>query len=552
MDEPRLEARQGLPRWGLLVKIQLRNLNRSVIALGAIAATGGVVALSGLALSNSNDQASKSGDPIPASTSDPANPSASPLPGTAPAGPISKTCDTAGMAGPAKAPAGAVVVSPSQHLGDVVEDRGERSTYWLAPGTHAISRGAYDQVIPHAGDTFIGAPGAVLDGKNRARYAFTGSAAGVTVSHLVVQNFGSVGGNNNEGVVNHDSAPDWTVSSSTVQKNAGAGIMVGSGNKLIGNCLRNNGQYAFNAYHADGVSNVLLKGNEISGNNTDDWEERQPGCGCTGGGKFWATNGAKVIDNYVHNNRGVGLWADTNNANFLFQGNYISGNDAEGLMYETSYNAAILNNTFVRNAIGKGPTNPQFPASAIYLSESGSDKRVAGPYGSVLRVADNVFLDNWSGIVLWENADRFAGSPANTSSGTTTLVAPNVATETACQKPANIAKPPFNDDCRWKTQNVLVERNTFALDPAKVAKCAPNEGCGFNGVFSNYGTFPEWSPFKAYVVAEDITFKQNNVWRDNTYRGPWSFMARTAGEVVSWEAWQAAPYQQDAGSTLKK
>ncbi len=456
------------------------------------------------------------------------------------------------MAGPATAPSGAVVVSPTQNLGDVVESGGAKSTYWLAPGTHTLGKGPYDQAIPHDGDTFIGAPGAVLDGARRSRYAFTGNATGVTISHLVIQNFGKAGDNNNEGVVNHDSAANWTVSFNTVQNNAGAGLMVGSENKVTGNCLRKNGQYGFNAYHADGVRNIVMTGNEISGNNTDNWEKRQPGCGCTGAGKFWETNGATVTENYVHDNLGAGFWADTNNANFLFQGNYISGNEAEGIFYETSYNAAIVHNTFVRNAIGKGPTNPSFPASAIYLSESGSDKRVAGPYGSSFRVADNVFIDNWSGIVLWENADRFAGSPANTSSGTTTLVAPDVATESACKKAANIAKAPFNDDCRWKTQNVVVERNEFTLDPAKVAKCAPSKGCGFNGVFSNYGTFPEWSPFKAYVVADDITFKQNNIWRNNAYRGPWSFMTRTAGEVVSWADWQAEPYRQDSGSTLTR
>ena len=33
-------------------------------------------------------------------------------------------------------------------------------------------------------------------------------------------------------------------------------------------------------------------------------------------------------------------------------------------------------------------------------------------------------MDNWAGVVAWENADRFAGSPANTSTGNTTLVNP--------------------------------------------------------------------------------------------------------------------------------
>ena len=260
-----------------------------------------------------------------------------------------------------------------------VRARSAQTTYWLSPGIHRLGKGIYDQVVPHPGDTFVGAPGAILDGQDTNRYAFGGNAADVTIKSLIhlltVQNFGSTGDNNNEGVVNHDSAEGWRVDSSTIQKNAGAGVMLGSRNQLTGNCLRDNGQYGFSAYHADGVTDVVLDGNEISGNNTDDWEDRQPGCGCTGGGKFWETNGARISGNYVHDNRGVGLWADSNNVGFRFEGNYIASNDAEGIMYETSYNAVIVDNTFVRNALVKGPTNPKFPASAIYLSESGSDEQ---------------------------------------------------------------------------------------------------------------------------------------------------------------------------------
>jgi hypothetical protein len=443
-----------------------------------------------------------------------------------------------------------VAVSTRQSLVKVVAAHGKNTTYWLAPGTHRLGKGAYNQVFPHAGDVFIGAPGAVLDGRHENRYAFGGAAPHVTIMFLTVQNFGTVGDNNNEGVVNHDSAPGWTVDSSTIQKNAGAGVMLGSANRLTGNCIRKNGQYGFNAYHTDGVKDVVMDGNEISGNNTDDWENRRPGCGCTGGGKFWATRGAKITNNYIHDNRGVGLWADSNNVGFHFEGNYISGNDAEGIMYETSYNAAIVNNTFVRNALVKGPTNPQFPASAIYLSESGSDERVTGPYGSVFRVAGNVFTDNWSGIVAWENADRFAGSPANTSTGVGTLVNTPVATVRACGTKSKIKKAPFYDDCRWKTQNILVEGNTFSTDASKITDCGLSTGCGFNGLFSNYGTYPRWSPYHAEVVQQNITFKQNNVWRNNTYAGTWHFVVKEVGHEVTWDAWRSAPYSQDAGSKM--
>ena len=514
----------------------------AAVALAVAAGDGG----SGSRPADGSDRPDIAGTP----TISPLAPQPARLATTAPSTPIAQRCDSAALNGPSEPPAGAVAVSTARNLANVVAAHPGHTTYWLSPGTHHPGTGPYDQVVPHVGDTFIGAPGSVLDGRNQNLYAFAGDAPDVAIVFLTVQNFGSAGDNNNEGVVNHDSAKGWTVSSSTIQNNAGAGVMVGSGSRLIGNCLRDNGQYGFNAYGADGVTDVILDGNEISGNNTDDWESRQPECGCTGGGKFWATNGARVTNNYVHDNRGVGLWADTNNVGFLVQGNYVSGNDAEGIMYETSYNAAILNNTFVRNALVKGPTNPGFPASAIYLSESGSDDRVEGPYNEILRVSGNVFRDNWSGIVAWENADRFAGSPANTSTGVGTLVNPSVATEAACSTESNITEEPYFDDCRWKTKNVLVEGNLFSLDPSKIPDCSPSNGCGFNGLFSNYGTYPDWSPYQGEVVEEHITFEQNNVWQNNTYTGDWHFMVKESGNAVTWDAWRSEPYHQDAGSTV--
>jgi hypothetical protein len=511
----------------VVVGIAVRNTNSDDSSAGSDPSLAGITAASQLATS-----------PAAEATS------------TAPKTPPAETCDSEALHGPSEAPGNAVTVSTEESLADVVAAHPRKTTYWLSPGIHRLGKGPWDQVIPHAGDRFIGAPGAVLDGGNQNRYAFTGNAPNVTISFVTVQNFGAAGQSNNEGVVNHDSARGWTVESSTIQKNAGAGVMLSSGSRLTDNCLRDNGQYGFNAYHADGVRDVVLHGNEISGNNTDDWESQKPGCGCTGGGKFWETSGARITDNYVHDNRGVGLWADSNNVGFRFEGNYISENDSEGIMYETSYNAAILNNTLVRNALVKGPTNPGFPASAIYLSESGSDTRVEGPYAEAFRVSGNVFIDNWSGIVAWENADRFAGSPANTSTGVSTLVNPRVATVSACAKKSKIKKKPFFDDCRWKTQNVVVEDNSFEVDASKIPSCGPTTGCGFNGVFSNYGTYPRWSPYKAEVVEKDITFEQNNVWRNNAYTGPWSFIAEETGNTLTWDEWRSAPYDQDNGSSM--
>ena len=107
-------------------------------------------------------------------------------------------------------------------------------------------------------------------------------------------------------------------------------------------------------------------------------------------------------------------------------------------MYEISYNGHIADNTFVRNALGAGPTNPGFPTGAIYISESGSDSRVSGPYSNSFDITDNVFDDNWSGVVLWENSNRFCGPDSPDNAGSLcTLVDPSAASPTTCVRPGH-------------------------------------------------------------------------------------------------------------------
>lgn len=469
--------------------------------------------------------------------------------GTAPTTPPAQVCGSPGLRGPAARPSGAIPVSPSQSLVRAVSRAPRGATFWLTTGVHELGGGRFDQIEPKDGQTFIGAPGAVIDGQHVNLYAFTGHATHVTIEHLTIQDFGARGENNNEGVVNHDAGHGWRIRHNTVRRNAGAGVFVGSGDVVAHNCLVDNGQYGFSVYEDRGVHDVVLEHNEIAGNNTDDWEARTPDCGCTGGGKFWETRGARIVDNWIHDNHSVGLWADTNNTGFLVQGNYISDNRSEGFIYETSYNAAIVANTFARNGLVDGPKNPGFPMPALYLSESGSDTRAGEAYGATFEVAHNRFIDNWSAIMAWENADRFAGSPANTSSGYTTLVNPDVATLAACKDPDKVGRAPYVDDCRWKTQHLRVHQNTFRFTPSHLGPdCTARAGCGYVGLVSNYGTYPDWSPYKGEAVEDDITYAQDNRWYANRYVGPWRFQLHELGDAVSWRTWRD---RQDRLSTLQ-
>ncbi|RSN35823.1 hypothetical protein DL990_06530 [Amycolatopsis sp. WAC 01416] len=470
-----------------------------------------------------------------------------PDPAKAPSGSVAQVCDKL-PEGPAEAPAGAVKIDPAVpgDLAAKTRSSPAGTTFWLAPGTHKLGDDRYDQVNPKPGNVYVGGPKAVLDGRKINQYAFAGDAADVKIRNLTVQGFAAP---HDEGVVNHDSADGWVIEHSAVQDNDGAALMAGARQQVRGNCLRRNGQYGMNAYAQDsGITGLVVEGNEITGNNTGDWESKIDGCGCSGGIKFWEVDGADVVGNWVHDNRGVGLWADTNNNDFRIAGNVIENNDGSALMYETSYNAVISGNTIRRNNWVDGKRyidrGDSFPVASIYVSESGGEPRVKARTDK-LEISGNTFENNWNGVTLWENSDRFCNSPANTSSGSCTRLVPEQA---KCAQPG-IAGGPLNADCRWKTQRVEIHHNRFVLDPA-VAGC--EESCARMAMLANFGTFPDWSPYKGEVVQHAITFAQGNRLYDNTYSGPWNFVAFEPSRVLGFGEWQGAPYKQDQGSKLTR
>jgi hypothetical protein len=526
-----------------------------------------------------------SGAPAPTAPAPTAPATSTPAPPPpAPTGAPTAVCGNAGvLSGPASAPPGAVTVPAGNNASLFGDQLPASTTYYFAAGTHYLGSGEYAQINPGRNDTFIGAPGAIISGDDPGSsgydqndFAFVGNSTGitgVTIAYLTIENFSPPG---SQGAVNTNSDDNWTITHSTIKGNVpGAAMMVGSGNTIEHNCLTGNGQYAFNAYQnpgdpqeskvTGGPQNIVLSDNEISYNDTCNWEVfskfpvRTPagcagagqfdGCGCSGGGKFWQAQNVTVQDNYVHDNYSVGIWADTNNDGFDIEGNYFSANYAEALIYEISYNALIKGNTFTDNAWGTGAADSGFTDSAVYISESGGDSRVPNSFGySTLAIEGNTFIDNWGGVVLWENANRFCGDGSDDAC---TLVSP-AATQATCKsalgnsaanQPAD--NPDYFDMCRWKTQNVTVSGNAFRFNPASIGSaCTAARSCGFNGLFSQYGST---KPYSAWVVPVNISRHQNNVFKDNTYTGPWNFDGFALGDTVSWSQWTSG-FTDDNGS----
>jgi hypothetical protein len=244
----------------------------------------------------------------------------------------------------------------------------------------------------------------------------------------------------------------------------GYAIDAGSNTTIEYNCLTHNSQGAFNV---EGAVNLNVKHNEISWNGLGEYPDSPGsggspyGCGCSGGGKVFFSLNANVVSNYIHDNYNTGIWFDFDNAGANISGNYIASNWGNGIMYEASYNANISNNTLVGNGWasdgawpagvhggscyggvsctdGNGPVTGAGggnPYAAIDLSNSGgysnlsavtvpasvtppgcsSPCTVNSRYSGELLVENNILQNNFGGVKVYTDTNRFPGNTGNDS-----------------------------------------------------------------------------------------------------------------------------------------
>lgn len=549
--------------------------------------------------------------------------------------------------GPASAPGGAITVTPGvDNLPALTNASPAGSTFYLLAGDHVYDSGnQFDQTAAKAGNTYIGAPGARINGRWFNRYCFTGTATNVTIRYIEVCNFTSPF---DEFVINHECADNWTVEYCNVHSNAAAGVGMGNNNVLRYSWLHHNQQYGWSQFKTpvnnaktSAITNVTIDHCEVNGCG-DLRDEFQPTGdptfrGRNGTCKFWDCFGMTITNNWLHDNL-QGVWADTNDIQLLMEGNLVEDIWGESLFYEISYNFMVRYNTFRRNCIGFGlrsnENNDNFPRPAIYISDSGSEPRVDSLYKTQSEITNNRFINNWDDIGLWQAPERFCNSPVNTSAkiwmplgGQASLVVCNAPTpktltvtltsgsaaftvtsgtfewtdegrpvtgtgipaDTTIREQLNsngfsdgyvdathgflsknatasgsvtitlaagsINTDPYFYDCRWHTQQVKIHHNQFDHNQTEVlgsnTLLTGDMTTGKQAVISIVGSAsPPFSPYLGDVVQQAITFNQGNVWSNNAYRGDYThFMPFDTNVKKTYAQWQAAPYNQDAGST---
>jgi hypothetical protein len=199
----------------------------------------------------------------------------------------------------------------------------------------------------------------------------------------------------------------WTITHNNIHdgySTPGNGVAIYGGDHgtIEYNCLSRMGDYGVNLFGTGSKFNY----NEIFESNY----KPDPGCGCSGGGKWWGTLNADIVGNaFVNDSPGGGtpIWLDNGNSGTLISGNYFNKSYSSAIVSETGFNLKITGNLFMDGGWGKGSGGCGNNCNgAVNLNSSGGFNVPGSRYENQVLVSGNQFMDNWQGITIWQAGSR--------------------------------------------------------------------------------------------------------------------------------------------------
>jgi hypothetical protein len=199
----------------------------------------------------------------------------------------------------------------------------------------------------------------------------------------------------------------WTITHNNIHdgySTPGNGVAIYGGDHgtIEYNCLSRMGDYGVNIFGTGSKFNY----NEIFESNY----KPDPGCGCSGGGKWWGTLNADIVGNaFVNDSPGAGspIWLDNGNSGTLISGNYFYRSYGSAVVSETGFNLNVTGNLFMNGGWGKGSGGCGNNCNgAVNLNSTGGFNVPGSRYQNQVLVSGNQFVDNWQGISIWQAGSR--------------------------------------------------------------------------------------------------------------------------------------------------
>ena len=286
----------------------------------------------------------------------------------------------------------AVIIRPSDDAQSVVNAHPEGTVFLFKQGTHYGVN-----ILPKNGQSFVGEPGAVLDGQGSSNPAFASwnGVKEVAIFDLEITNYATTGytgvidaRSQNWNDANWGPASNWAINNVHMHHNKGSGdgavIHVGTGTWVTNSRIQHN-----NGVGIYGNGKQVRIVNNIVANNANGVSSDAEMLWHSGGMKLVMIQDSFIENNTVYSNEGPGVWIDVSGDNILIKNNTIYNNTLAGIHYEISRNAVIRGNTLSGNGFGdnRGWLHP----TAIAISSSHH-----------VKIHDNVLKNNAGGIGVFD------------------------------------------------------------------------------------------------------------------------------------------------------
>lgn len=241
-------------------------------------------------------------------------------------------------------------------------------------------------ITPKSGMSFIGEPGAVLDGEDVTPYAFETLVSlprNVTIQGLVITRYAPP---YQRAAIQGDNGTGWVITDNEISYSAYEGVHPGRHGRVLRNYVHHNAVGGISGYRSD---STLIEGNEVAFNGATMIDE-DPSRAEAAGMKFLRQYGLTIRDNNVHDNK-VGIWMDTGYQGTLIEGNTVVDNLSAGIWIEATYGAVVRNNRAERN--GGTTTGGWLGHAGIQVTNSPN-----------VEIYGNIVANNMNGIGVMETS----------------------------------------------------------------------------------------------------------------------------------------------------
>jgi parallel beta-helix repeat protein len=285
-------------------------------------------------------------------------------------------------------PGDLVPIYPGESIQAAVDAHVAGTGFLIKSGVHR-----QQSVRPKQDMSFIGEPGAVLDGENIAPYAFQAHLTNsVTIRGLRVTRYAPPA---HTAAVDAVETRGWLIEDNEIDHNSNGvlrayGLRLGSWSLVRRNKIHHNGWLGINCYNE---TDTVVENNELYANPAALFEDT---VGEAANMKLFDCGRITIRGNNVHDGLFRGIWVDTMQPDITIEDNRVVNHGHQGIWYEVSYRGVIRNN-YVENAGYRGSPSIDWPTDAgIHVTNS--------PDVSVL---NNTVVNSLNGVI----AHQAAGYP---------------------------------------------------------------------------------------------------------------------------------------------